>query len=207
MLVDAVMLASLIPLSKKTGLAPRDLGFRAVPVRRSIVLVTLAVAAYALMAGFWATTLHREPAVNELAEIKNYRPIGLGLTLAAVPLFAPIVEEVFFRGLLYRSLRNRLRIFPAALIGGGLFGLVHIMNYPLYTLPLKAGFGFIACLLYERAGSLLPGIGLHSFVDASAINIAFTGDDVIVVVIFAALASTTFLAACVRATRARRPSL
>ncbi len=55
------------------------------------------------------------------------------------------------------------------------------------TLPVKAAFGIITCLLYERTGSLLPGIGLHSFVDASAIDLALTDNDLIVLAIFAAL--------------------
>jgi membrane protease YdiL (CAAX protease family) len=90
------------------------------------------------------------------------------------------VEEIFFRGLLYRSLRNRLAIWPAALIAGAMFGLVHIASYPVDTLPVKAAFGVSACLLYERTGSLLPGIGLHSFVDASSIDVSLTGNDLIV---------------------------
>jgi membrane protease YdiL (CAAX protease family) len=77
-------------------------------------------------------------------------------------------------------LRNRLSILPAALIAGALFGLVHITSYPLGTLPVKAAFGVIACLLYEHTGSLMPGIALHSFVDASSIDVALTGDDLIV---------------------------
>jgi membrane protease YdiL (CAAX protease family) len=81
-------------------------------------------------------------------------------------------------------LRNRLAVLPAALIAGAMFGLVHITSYPLDTLPVKAAFGVIACLLYERTGSLLPGIGLHSFVDASSIDVALTGNDLIVFVSF-----------------------
>ncbi len=76
---------------------------------------------------------------------------------------------------------------PAVVIAGVLFGLVHITSYPLATLPVKAAFGIIACLLYERTGSLLPGIGLHSFIDASAIDLALTDNDLIVLASFAAL--------------------
>jgi membrane protease YdiL (CAAX protease family) len=101
---------------------------------------------------------------------------------------APVVEEIFFRGLLYRSLRNRLSVLPAALIAGVMFGLVHITSYPLDTLPVKAAFGVIACLLYERTGSLLPGIALHSFVDASSIEVSLTGNDLIVLGSFLCLA-------------------
>ncbi|HTW13205.1 MAG TPA: CPBP family intramembrane glutamic endopeptidase, partial [Solirubrobacteraceae bacterium] len=76
--------------------------------------------------------------------------------------------------------RNRLPVWQAALIAGALFGLVHITGYPLITLPIKAAFGVFACLLYERTGSILPGIALHSFVDATAVDLALTGNDYIV---------------------------
>jgi len=65
-----------------------------------------------------------------------------------------------------------------------MFGFVHITSYPLDTLPVKAAFGVIACLLYERTGSLLPGIALHSFVDATAIDVSLTGNDLIVLASF-----------------------
>jgi len=86
-----------------------------------------------------------------------------------------VVEEIFFRGLLYRCLRNRLAVLPAALIAGCLFGLVHITGYPLVTLPVKAALGLNACLLYEQTGSILPGIALHSLVDGTAFEAALTG--------------------------------
>ncbi|MCW3018185.1 MAG: hypothetical protein JWN10_493 [Solirubrobacterales bacterium] len=47
---------------------------------------------------------------------------------------APVVEEIFFRGLLYRALRNRLAVIPAAAIDGVIFGLGH-MQYPLLVRP------------------------------------------------------------------------
>jgi hypothetical protein len=61
-----------------------------------------------------------------------------------------------------------------------MFSFVHITSYPLDTLPVKAAFEIMTCLLYERTGSLLPGIALHSFVDASAIDVSLSGNDLIV---------------------------
>ncbi len=119
--------------------------------------------------------------VGNLADVRHQGAINVALTVFAVAVSAPVVEEIFFRGLLYRSLRNRLSIVPAVLIAGVLFGFVHITSYPLDTLPVKAAFGVIACLLYERTGSLLPGIGLHALIDASAVVVALTGSDLIVI--------------------------
>jgi membrane protease YdiL (CAAX protease family) len=62
------------------------------------------------------------------------------------------------------------------LIAGSLFGLIHIFAYPLNTIPIKIVFGILMCLLYERTGSLLPGIAVHSFVDGTAADVAVTGN-------------------------------
>ena len=39
---------------------------------------------------------------------------------------APVVEELLFRGLLLRSLRSRLRPWPAILVQGACFGAIHV---------------------------------------------------------------------------------
>jgi uncharacterized protein len=187
LMVDAALLGSLVPLSRSRGLARQDLGLRAAPAVRSVVLTVVAFVVYALIAGVWIAAVHPHNPANILPGVKNQSTINVVLAIVAIAVSAPIVEEIFFRGLLYRSLRNQLSILPAALIAGALFGLVHITSYPLATLPIKAVFGVIACLLYERTGSLLPGIGLHSFVDASAIDMALTGNDTIVLVSFSTL--------------------
>lgn len=54
-------------------------------------------------------------------------------------LAAPIVEEMFFRGFLYRSLRNRMGVVPAALIIAIVFGLGHT-QYALLERPQQAMF-------------------------------------------------------------------
>jgi membrane protease YdiL (CAAX protease family) len=186
--VDAVLLAALVPLRRKRGLTRQDLGLRATPAARSVGLVILALVVYALIAVLWVVVVHPREGANALADVRHQSTINVVLTVFALAVSAPIVEEIFFRGLLYRSLRNRLALWPAALIAGAMFGLVHITSYPVDTLPVKAAFGVIACLLYERTGSLLPGIGLHSFVDASSIDVSLTGNDLIVLGSFLCLA-------------------
>jgi membrane protease YdiL (CAAX protease family) len=180
LLVDGVLLCALLPLSRR-GLTRQDLGLRAAPGARSVGLVMLALSVYLAVGGLWLILVHPHAPANALADVKNQSAINIALAIFAIAVSAPIVEEIFFRGLLYRSLRNRLSIVPAVLIASALFGFVHITSYPLDTLPIKAAFGIIACLLYERTGSLLPGIGLHVFVDASAIAVALTGSDLIVI--------------------------
>lgn len=193
LLVDLILLGALVPLRQRRGLSRQDLGLRAAPVARSVGFVMLALCVYFLVAGLWIALIRPQAGVNTLAEVKDQSSINVVLAVFAVAVSAPVVEEIFFRGLLYRSLRNRLSIVPAVLIAGVLFGLVHITSYPLDTLPVKAAFGVIACLLYERTGSLLPGIALHSFVDATSIDVSLTGNDLIVLACFLLIAVVLFI--------------
>lgn len=96
------------------------------------------------------------------------------MTGVGAVLVAPFVEEVFFRGFLYRTLRNRLGIASASATTGLLFGLIHT-NYPLLVRPELACFGVIAALLYECTGSLLPGIAMHSIINASGFEYSLSG--------------------------------
>jgi uncharacterized protein len=75
---------------------------------------------------------------------------------------APVVEEFFFRGFLYRTLRNSLPVWGAALAAGLVFGLIHLPSGP-EAVPSLTVLGVVFCLIYERTGSLYPVIALHAF--------------------------------------------
>jgi uncharacterized protein len=53
----------------------------------------------------------------------------------AAAVSAPVVEEIFFRGVLYRSFRNSFAVIPASVIAGVIFGLAHASVYPFDMLP------------------------------------------------------------------------
>jgi membrane protease YdiL (CAAX protease family) len=158
--VDAVLLATLVPLSRSRGIAAADLGLRPTLALRSLWLAVQAGVAYLTIGALWSVAFIGKSARHDaglLSQVQHLSTLGKVVAVVAVALSAPVVEEIFFRGLLYRSLRNRLPIAQSALLAGALFGLVHITGYPLITLPIKAVFGVLACLLYERTGSLLTG--------------------------------------------------
>jgi membrane protease YdiL (CAAX protease family) len=187
LIVEAIMLSTLFPLYRSGSLRAIDLGLRRVPGARSVGLVLLGLFVYVLLSVLWMSLVHLPPVRSTFDRIAHQSTIVIVLTGFAVAVGAPVVEEIFFRGFLYRSLRNRLSIAPASLIAGAMFALVHT-QYSLLERPEQLIFGVIAALLYERTGSLLPGIAMHSFIDATGFELALTGNDAVVSAVFGLLA-------------------
>jgi membrane protease YdiL (CAAX protease family) len=86
--------------------------------------------------------------------------------------FAPVLEEVLFRGLLYGTLRLRFGPGPATLVSAGLFALAHGYGAVGFASVLMSG--VLWAVAYERTRSLLPGILAHAInnVQATAIVLA-----------------------------------
>ena len=72
--------------------------------------------------------------------------------------FAPISEELFYRGMIYPVFRGYLGPGWAAVLAGLVFGLAH---WDLWrTIPLAIG-GALLCLLYQRTGNLWVTVVAH----------------------------------------------
>jgi uncharacterized protein len=186
-LLDLTLLAALIPLYRRQPFRPRDLGLRRAPPAASVGWVLLAVIVIGLTNWLWLNQLLGMRTGGSLGVTLHGSTLGLVLTGVFMAGTAPVVEEIFFRGVLYRSLRNTRGVALAAGITGVIFALVHGLTYPLGTLPPRLVFGVITCLLYERTGSLLPGIAVHCLIDGSGYVTALTGHDHIVFPAFIAL--------------------
>ena len=99
----------------------------------------------------------------------------VGLVLTAV-VGAPIVEELFFRGLLLRSLEHRLGAGWA--VGGSsvLFGLAHPNDLPAAGVALVmtslAVLALVLALLVVRTGRLAAAIVAHAAFNAINLTLA-----------------------------------
>ena len=82
----------------------------------------------------------------------------IGLTFLSVALIGPVSEEICFRGLCYRRLKEGMPKWAAGLISSVFFGLAH--GDPVWFLV-----GFVAGVslswIFETTGSLLPAIIVH----------------------------------------------
>lgn len=85
--------------------------------------------------------------------------IRLALFLAAA-VGAPLLEEIFFRGVLYGALRRRFGI-AAGMMGSATFFAILHPQLPLGFLPI-AFLGAAFAALYEWRQSLIPGIVAHA---------------------------------------------
>lgn len=82
------------------------------------------------------------------------------VSLLEYVLFAPVFEELVFRGLWFAILRRKFRFFPAAFISALIFGLAH--GYGLIGLVSVCWSGVLWAWIYEKTGSLVPGILAHA---------------------------------------------
>ncbi len=105
-----------------------------------------------------------EPA-QEMAD-KATGPVGVILLVLIVGIGAPIVEEIFYRGLVQRSLIRRFGVGWGIAIASVLFGAAHVqlLQFPALTLA-GALFGILA----QRAGRLGPAIAAHVVFNMTAV--------------------------------------
>lgn len=87
-------------------------------------------------------------------------PSVLAVSVLEYVIFAPIFEELAFRGLLFAMLRRRFAFFPAAIISATIFALAH--GYTLIGFISVFWSGFLWAWTYERTGSLIPGMVAHA---------------------------------------------
>jgi membrane protease YdiL (CAAX protease family) len=93
------------------------------------------------------------------------RGVGLALLGPVVIVAAPVGEELFFRGFLYQGLRRRFSVWPAAIVSGVVFGLVHVRVDDLRSfliVPSLTAVGVGLALVFERRHSLLASMSAHA---------------------------------------------
>ena len=94
---------------------------------------------------------------------------GVGLVVFAVfaVIVAPVTEEFLFRGLIYRSIRDRHGVALGAIVSALMFGAIHFVvdeawtgNVALQVTMVVTGLGL--ALVYERRKTLLAPIAGHA---------------------------------------------
>ena len=82
----------------------------------------------------------------------------------------PLTEELLFRGLLFRWLRQRLDFWPAAFVSAAVFGVAHGAADKAVIAGLL---GVPLAWLFEKSRSLAPAILLHQTYNSLALMLTF----------------------------------
>lgn len=85
-------------------------------------------------------------------------PVGVILLVLIVGLAAPVIEEIFYRGLVFRSLDNRFGLWPGIVGSAVIFGASHFQGLQF---PALTALGIVLAYLTHRTGRLGPAIVAH----------------------------------------------
>jgi sodium transport system permease protein len=109
-------------------------------------------------------------------------PFDALVSVAAIALVPALCEELLFRGIVLPAFAHRFRAGVALALSALLFGLIHLDVTPdqhvtLYRVPFAAAVGLGLGILRLRAGSLLPCILAHAFLNTTTFLLAPLTDD------------------------------
>jgi membrane protease YdiL (CAAX protease family) len=94
-------------------------------------------------------------------------------SIAALVLVAPVVEELFYRGIILRGLLRRYSRRNALLLSSLIFGAAHLNLYQFVGAGLA---GLLLGWLYIRFRSTLPGMFFHAIYNAAFLLTAVWGN-------------------------------
>ena len=103
--------------------------------------------------------------------VKTLDPILLLLLFTLATIWAPLCEELVFRGALFRHMRARLAVPIAALLSAMVFGLMH--GYAALQLIPVTILGFNFALLRAWRGSLIGPIFAHALNNAVVLGLLY----------------------------------
>jgi hypothetical protein len=116
----------------------------------------------------WLTDVTAEEFTEPAREITDRAsdPVGVVLLVLIVGIGAPIVEEIFYRGLLQRSLIRRVGARWGIALASLAFGAAHLqpLQFPALTLA-----GVLFGVLAHRYGRLGPAIAAHMVFNLTAV--------------------------------------
>lgn len=97
-------------------------------------------------------------------ELDNASGAKLALLVVTALVVAPVIEELFFRGLLLRSLQRRISAPYAVALSALAFGLAHVLTDwgSGVVLPALVALGMISGIFAVRTGNLSRSILLHA---------------------------------------------
>ena len=86
--------------------------------------------------------------------------------LVYMALLGPVVEELAFRFVFFRAVREKLSFLPAATVSSALFGVAHFRYPDPMKVVICIGAGVIFCWIYEKSKTILAPTLVHALNNA-----------------------------------------
>lgn len=116
-------------------------------------IFTCCISILDLLFGFY------DPSWVSILDIDSVNVSAGAFLLSAIAsiIFAPILEELVFRGVLFNRLKIRIGIIPAMIISSFLFGIGHDFG----GMTSAFLFGICMCILYLKTDNILVPMSVH----------------------------------------------
>ncbi|MBI4897878.1 MAG: CPBP family intramembrane metalloprotease [Actinobacteria bacterium] len=155
-----------------------DFGLRRARLGPTIGKIAAVLAIYFVALSVYSALVHLTP--DDSADKLGAADGALGMIgfVVMAAMVAPVAEEFFFRGMVFRSLANGIGVAGGAIVSGLIFGAMHIDSLDhdrlLQVVPL-ALLGVLFAVLYAWSGTLYSTIALHATNNALAV-IVYSSD-------------------------------
>ncbi|WPJ94861.1 CPBP family intramembrane glutamic endopeptidase [Coraliomargarita algicola] len=97
-------------------------------------------------------------------------PLAIGLLVLMAVVLAPIVEEIIFRGCIYRFLKSQTTRVPAQVLSGCVFSMMHANLMSFVPLVIV---GVLLARVYEKSGNLMVSMWFHACFNAFSLLMLF----------------------------------
>ncbi len=124
------------------------------------ISITPALVAALLITVFFVGLFRYKPEPQPILDmfLKEDKKMVLTYLTFFVAIIGPVVEEIFFRGFLYRAVKKEVGMKWAILTSGLIFSFLHahiVAFLPIFVL------GVFLAYLYEKTGSIISSITVH----------------------------------------------
>lgn len=155
--------------------------------KRQVMELSLKRAFPDLLTGFAIGAIFIVTVVIILALIGVYRVSSIKLDWIAILLgfsslfIVAVAEEIIFRGIIFRMVRDRFNIVAAFVVSSLLFGFVHLGTIDLWTaVAISAEAGFMLAAAYTMRDNLWIPVGIHwawNFISGPVLGLVVSGSE------------------------------
>lgn len=139
-------------------------GWRKFKLGQSVLFIIAVYVGFIVLVGvaFYIATQFLPGFNADQAQVNEFTGKGMArhynLSLIALVVLPPIIEETIFRGFIFPAFSKRFGAVIGAIATSMLFGIAHLQaNISLYTFILS----LLLCYMYYRLKSIFPGMALH----------------------------------------------